>query len=120
MYDKRKISLFKQGNFPLNKLLYCTGNKVLDSNIDEINKQLKSDAQKAIWVIVALNLSVLILFTLQSQELAITILFVQLAVFLLWLFPIALYQILRKNSSIKLATYKALASYRNIMEQASW
>ena len=102
------------------RLLYCTGNRVENSETEEINQQLNSDARKAIWIIVVLNISVLILFILQSHELAFTILFVQLAVFLLWLLPVALFQIIRKNSSVKLAVYKALASYRNIMGQASW
>ena len=91
-----------------------------NSNIEEINRQLRSDAHKAIWVFVALNISVAILLFLQSHALAFAIIFVQIAVFILWLLPVALYQIIRKNNSIKLATYKALASYRSIMEQASW
>ena len=86
----------------------------------KINQQLKSDAKKALWVFVALNISVLILFALQSHGLAFAILAIQIVLFFLWLLPVALYQIVRKNNSIKLVTYKALASYRNIMEQASW
>jgi hypothetical protein len=100
--------------------LYCTGNRVVNPNIEEITQQLKSDAKKAIWVLVVLNVSVLILFILQSHGLAYAILFIQLAIFIFWLLPVALYQIVRKNSSIKLAAYKALASYRNIMGQVSW
>lgn len=91
-----------------------------NSNTETINQQLKSDAKKAIWILVALNISVVILIFLHSHGLAYSIIFIQIAVFILWLLPFALYQIFRKNSSIKLATYKALASYRNIMEQASW
>jgi hypothetical protein len=93
---------------------------VVNPNIEEITQQLKSDAKKAIWVLVVLNVSVLILFILQSHGLAYAILFIQLAIFIFWLLPVALYQIVRKNSSIKLAAYKALASYRNIMGQVSW
>ncbi|MCC4834974.1 hypothetical protein LMH66_20245 [Shewanella sp. 10N.7] len=91
-----------------------------NSSMVKINQQLESDAKKALWVFVALNISVLILFALQSHGLAFAILSIQIALFFLWLLPVALYQIVRKNNSIKLATYKALASYRNIMEQASW
>ncbi|WP_394133296.1 hypothetical protein [Shewanella maritima] len=91
-----------------------------NSNIETINQQIKSDAHKAIWILVALNISVAILIFLQSHGLAYSIIFIQIAVLILWLLPFALYQIFRKNNSIKLATYKALASYRNIMEQASW
>ena len=91
-----------------------------NSNIEITNKQLKSDAYKAIWILVALNTSVVILLFLKSHGLAYSIIFIQIAVFILWLLPFALYQIFRKNNSVKLATYKALASYRNIMEQASW
>ena len=93
---------------------------MVNPNIDEITHQLKSDAKKAIWVLIVLNVSILILFILQSHGLAYAMLFIQLTVFIFWLLPVALYHIVRKSSSIKLAAYKALASYRNIMGQVSW
>jgi hypothetical protein len=105
---------------PLNGALYSTRSLVVNSDNDESFAQVKSDAIKAIWILVALNVSVVILYVIQSFDLAFAILFVQAALFLFWLLPVALYQIIRKNNSIKLSAYKALSSYRNIMEQVSW
>ncbi|MBB1276508.1 hypothetical protein [Pseudoalteromonas sp. SR43-3] len=91
-----------------------------DSKSSENINQIKSDARKAIWIFTVLNLSVIFLAFIQAFDLVFAILFIQIVLFLVWLLPVALYQIIKKNHSTKVAIYKALGSYRSIMEQVSW
>ena len=80
------------------------------------------DARRALWVLVIINLIVLFFFLAEGfkNEIVIVGLVSQGIIFVFWLAPVFLYQVLGKRLSLKIAVYKALASYRNAMDQVPW
>ncbi|MEP0494455.1 MAG: hypothetical protein ABJD02_01855, partial [Paraglaciecola sp.] len=54
------------------------------------------------------------------NEFVFVFLFIQLAVVAFWLLPVFCYQVFIKKRRIKLAVYKALASYKEALGQVSW
>lgn len=89
---------------------------------EEVEESLVKDARRASWVFAAINLIVLFFFLTDgfSNQIVIVGLVSQGIIFGFWLVPVFLYQVLGKRLSLKIATYKALASYRNAMDQVSW
>lgn len=89
---------------------------------EEVEESLVKDARRALWVLVVINLIVLFCFLAEgfNNEIVIVGLVFQGIIFVFWLVPVFLYQVLGKRLSFKVATYKALASYRNAMDQVQW
>ncbi|WGL17730.1 hypothetical protein PVT68_05395 [Microbulbifer bruguierae] len=87
-----------------------------------VEEVLVKDARRALWVLGCINLLVLFFFLAEGFESEIVIvgLVAQGIIFVFWLVPVFLYQVLRQKLSLKVATYKALSSYRNAMDQVSW
>ncbi|KUJ78458.1 hypothetical protein AWR36_015930 [Microbulbifer flavimaris] len=87
-----------------------------------MEETLVKDARLALWVLVVINLIVLFFFLADgfNNEIVIAGLVSQGIIFVFWLVPIFLYQVLGKRLSLKVAMYKALASYRNAMDQVQW
>ena len=81
---------------------------------------IKSDAKKAIWVLLILNVFVALLAFGGEREFVIVALFVQVAILLLWLLPVFLYQVLIKKQDLAVSIWRALASYKNLMGQVQW
>jgi hypothetical protein len=82
--------------------------------------QLRADAIKAAWTLIIINLFVALFFLLGEREFVFLAMLIQLPILLLWLIPMFLYQTFFKGLSPRIALYKSLASYRNIMEQVDW
>ncbi len=73
-------------------------------------------------VLVVVNLCVLVLFLADGifNEIVFILLFIQSALFIFWLLPVFCYQIFIKKLRVKLAIYKALASYKEAIGHVSW
>ncbi|AOS95840.1 hypothetical protein AUP74_00369 [Microbulbifer aggregans] len=89
---------------------------------EKVEDVLVKDARRALWVLGAINLLILIFFLGEGFGSGIVIigLVAQGVIFVFLLLPVFLYQVLRQKLSLKVATYKALSSYRNAMEHVSW
>jgi len=83
---------------------------------------LKKDAKKAIWVFAIINIFVLVFYVVDGpfNEFVFVLLFIQAGIFLVWLLPVFIYQVIFKKLSIELSVYKALASYKDLMGHVSW
>jgi fatty acid desaturase len=85
-------------------------------------RQLIKDAQWAIWLFVIVNFFVLVFFLLDGifNEFVFVLLFIQSALLIFWLLPVFCYQVFIKKLRVKLAMYKALASYKEAIGHVSW
>ncbi|NHH90398.1 hypothetical protein IMPJCBKJ_02998 [Pseudoalteromonas sp. MB47] len=85
-------------------------------------RELIKDARWGIWLFVGLNLLVLIFFLLDGiyNELVFVLLFIQILLFVVWFLPVFCYQVFYKKLRVKLAIYKALASYKEAVSHFSW
>ncbi|WP_343862805.1 hypothetical protein [Aliiglaciecola litoralis] len=81
---------------------------------------IKSDAKKAIWVLLILNVFVALLALGGEREFVIVAIFVQVAILLLWLLPVFLYQVLIRKQDLAVSIWRALASYKDLMGQVQW
>ncbi|QPG05249.1 hypothetical protein IT774_14180 [Salinimonas marina] len=81
---------------------------------------IKSDAKKAIWVLLILNVFVALLALGGEREFVIVAIFVQVAILLLWLLPVFLYQVLIRKQDLAVSIWCALASYKDLMGQVQW
>ncbi len=86
----------------------------------EISDQLRKDAKGAMYAFLLINAFAIAFFFLGYREFASIALGAQLAIILLWLFPVFLNQTLVKKEPMKLALHKALASYRDLMSHVNW
>ena len=87
---------------------------------EEPISELKSDARKAVWAFLIINICVVLLALIGNKEFVFAAIFIQLGLILLWLLPVFLYQVLIKKQAVVLSTLKALASYKNLMGQVQW
>jgi hypothetical protein len=85
-------------------------------------RQLIKDARWAIWLFVIVNFFVLVFFLLDGifNEFVFVLLFIQSALLIFWLLPVFCYQVFIKKLRVKLAMYKALASYKEAISHVSW
>jgi fatty acid desaturase len=85
-------------------------------------RQLVKDARWAIWLFVIVNFFVLVFFIDDGifNEFVFVLLFIQLALVAFWLLPVFCYQVFIKKLRVKLAIYKALASYKEALGHVSW
>ncbi|WP_299804933.1 hypothetical protein [uncultured Shewanella sp.] len=85
-------------------------------------RQLIKDARWAIWLFVAINFFVLVFFLADGifNEFVFVLLFIQIALLIFWLLPVFCYQVFVKKLRVKLAVYKALASYKEAIGHVSW
>ena len=85
-------------------------------------RQLVKDARWAIWLFVIVNFFVLVFFLLDGifNEFVFVLLFIQSALLIFWLLPVFCYQVFIKKLRVKLAMYKALASYKEATGHVSW
>ncbi len=83
------------------------------------SKQLK-DATRAIWVFIAINISVLVLHLLGESVLAVVMVVVQLIAIALWLLPMLAYKWLYQKLPFRVAICGTLSSYRSIFSYLSW
>ncbi len=85
-------------------------------------RQLVKDARWAIWLFVIVNFFVLVFFFLDGifNEFVFVLLFIQSALLVFWLLPVFCYQVFIKKLRVKLAMYKALASYKEAISHVSW
>ncbi len=85
-------------------------------------RQLIKDARWAIWLFVTVNFFVLVFFLLDGifNEFVFVLLFIQSALLIFWLLPVFCYQVFIKKLRVKLAMYKALASYKEATGHVSW
>ena len=87
---------------------------------EEPISELKSDASKAVWVFLIINICVVLLALIGNKEFVFAAIFIQFGLILLWLLPVFLYQVLIKKQAVVLSILKALASYKNLMGQVQW
>ncbi|GGF06207.1 hypothetical protein [Pseudoalteromonas gelatinilytica] len=92
-----------------------------DSQSSELRKLVK-DARKAIWLFAVLNVVVLFFFLVDGifNEFVFVLLFIQSALLIFWLLPVFCYQVFFKKLRVKLALYKALASFKEAIAHVSW
>ncbi|GAA5194987.1 hypothetical protein [Ferrimonas gelatinilytica] len=92
-----------------------------DSQSTEL-RQLVKDARWAIWLFVVVNFFVLVFFLADGifNEFVFVLLFIQSALLIFWLLPVFCYQVFVKKLRVKLAFYKALASYKEAIGHVSW
>ena len=81
---------------------------------------IRSDARKAIWTFLIINICVAFLALGGERQFVLAAIFVQSALFVFWLLPVFLYQVLFKKQELALSVLKALASYKNLMGQVQW
>ncbi|TVL16971.1 hypothetical protein AYI92_14270 [Shewanella xiamenensis] len=83
---------------------------------------LVKDARWAIWLFVGVNFFVLVFFLADGifNEFVFVLLFIQSALLIFWLLPVFCYQVFVKKLRVKLAIYKALASYKEAIGHVSW
>lgn len=86
----------------------------------ETYTDLKSDARKAIWTFLIINICVVVLALTGERQFVFAAVFVQCALVVFWLLPFFLYQVLVKKQALVLSALKALASYRYLMGQVQW
>lgn len=109
-----------QQNLPINRALCNTGKIVQEEAREEPISELKSDASKAVWVFLIINICVVLLALIGNKEFVFAAIFIQFGLILLWLLPVFLYQVLIKKQAVVLSILKALASYKNLMGQVQW
>ena len=85
-------------------------------------RQLVKDARWAIWAFAIINIFVLIFFLAYGafNEFVFVALFVQAFLLVVWLLPVFCYQVFIKQLSVKLAFYKAMATYKEALGHLSW
>jgi hypothetical protein len=100
--------------------LWNTGLSLLNKDNQETYEDLRSDAKKAIWTFLIINICVVLLALGGERQFVIVAIFVQSALVVFWLLPVFLYQVLVNKQVLALSVLKALASYRNLMGQVQW
>lgn len=93
---------------------------LLNKNNQENYAELRSDAKKAIWTFLIINICVVLLALGGGRQFVFVAIFVQSALVVFWLLPVFLYQVLVKKQALVLSALKALASYKNLMGQVQW
>jgi hypothetical protein len=90
------------------------------NHVTEI-RQLIKDARWALWAFFIINAFVMLVFFIDSisNEFVFIALFFQAFVFFIWLFPVFCYQVFIKKLSVKHAFYKAMASYKEVLDHIS-
>lgn len=85
-------------------------------------KTLIKDARRALWVFAAINITVLLFFIIDGiyNEFVFVLLFLQVLLLVVWLIPVFIYHVLVKKLRVKVAVYKALASYKEAISHVSW
>lgn len=86
----------------------------------EIPIELQKEAIKALYFFAFINVFALVFFLLGENDFAAFALGVQLGLLLLWIFPVFVNNLFVKKNTLKLAGYKALASYNELMGHVNW
>lgn len=97
-----------------------TGMNLQNKDNTENCSDIRSDAKKAIWTFLIINFCVAFLAFGGEKQFVFAAIFVQSALFVFWLLPVFLYQVVFKKEAIALSVLKALASYKNLMGQVHW
>ena len=91
--------------------------------VSDLNQQqlqtLKKAALRSVWVFLLLNSS-LLLFFLGNTEFVFIALVIQISIVVIWQLPVFIFHVVFKKQPILISFYKALASYRYVMEQVQW
>jgi len=85
-------------------------------------KQLIKDAWWGLGVFAVLNICVLAAYFIDgiTNQFVFIMLFIQAGVIGLWLLPVFLWHLVKKRLPLKLATLKALASYKEAASHFNW
>ncbi len=97
-----------------------TGMNLQNTDNQENYSDIRSDARKAIWTFLIINICVAFLAFGGERQFVLAAIFVQIVLFVFWLLPVFLYQVLLKKQALVLSVLKALASYKNLMGQVQW
>lgn len=92
--------------------------------VSDLNQQqlqtLKKAALRSVWVFLLFNSSLLLLFFLGNTEFVFIALVIQISIVVIWQLPVLIFHVVYKKQPILISIYKALASYRYVMEQVQW
>ncbi len=85
-------------------------------------RQLIKDARWAMWAFATINILVLVVLVIDGMNnmFVFMAVFLQVFLFLIWLLPVFLYQVLIKKLSLKYALYTSFASYKEALGHLSW